>query len=159
MLCRRNRTDVFALRIVWQTRKLTPQNESDILIRQHKWVWHTQKTPQKNESKSYTLKNHTTYSKDTKEKVIDAQKTPQSVNEINSAERFWHHKLKLIRTIVHKQRHKIYSTASTGHGTTQWAWHLSHRNYAMILKQTYLINPYKSIKFYKQFLKRQFNWR
>lgn len=107
----------------------------------------------KNESNSYTLKNHTTYSKDTKEKVIDAQKTPQSVNEINSAEWFWHHKLKLIRTIVHKQRHKIYSTASTGHGTTQWVGHLSHRNYAMILKQTYLINPYKSIKFHKQFLK------
>lgn len=42
----------------------------------------------KNESNSYTLKKHTTYSKDTKEKVIDAQKTPQSVNEINSAERF-----------------------------------------------------------------------
>lgn len=101
-MCRRNRTDVFALRIVWQTQKLTPQNESDILIRQHKWVWHTQKTPQKM-SLTVTHSKTTQQNKsDIFEKVIDAQKTPQSVNEINSAKRFRHHKLKLIRTIVHK---------------------------------------------------------
>lgn len=97
MLCRRNRTDVFALRIVWQTRKLTPQNESDILIRQHKWVWHTQKTPQK---MSLTVTHWNT--------TIHIRKT-----------------LKRQSSML-KRHHKAWmkSTALNDSDTTNWNWYV-----------------------------------